>query len=76
MEKDIFEWVDWNQSGDFYITYYNCSFKKDFGPYLKNELVHSIVISYDEGYMSVLRNNNEGTDPVVLNLTLALSSTE
>lgn len=72
MKKDIFEWQDWDVLSELTVQFYNCIFLKDFGPYLKNESVALIAINYYEGLMKVYRDINEGTEPVILNITLAI----
>jgi len=70
MEKEIFEWQQFDYIEDFAIQFEDCIFIKDFGPYHKNEEVKYISIDYQDGIMNVYRDNNDGTEPVELKLEL------
>jgi len=72
MEKDIFEWVDWDEIEKLVIRFYRCTFIKDFAPFHKNDVVDNIIINYAEGIMEVFKTSADNEESITLEITLAV----
>ncbi len=53
MEKQIFDWGDFNVVDDGHYIFYNCTLKQDIGKYKKGEKWDYISINYETGELTI-----------------------
>ena len=51
MEKEIFEWEEWDEISYATLQFYNCTIIKDFGPLKKEKQFETITIDFDAGLL-------------------------
>lgn len=63
MEQEIFSWEQFDELSDQVLQFYNCIFKKDFGPFKDSQNVASISIEFSTGIIKVYLDQDD-TDPI------------
>lgn len=67
MEQDIFSWDSFDEVDDQILQFYNCTFKKNFGPFVLGQNVTSITIEFSTGKIEVYLDS-EDADPIFTGL--------
>ena len=70
MEIELFSYSGWDQNDNHSEQYYNCVFKKDFGPFTQGETCNCIEINVCEG--TLIEYDTEGNKLRQLKLTFAI----
>ena len=66
MEKEWFDWEEWEQVDNFILQFLNCTIKKPFGPYNVGDKVAVICIAFDSGVIECYNNTeNSEEDPFI-----------
>lgn len=56
MEKQLFDWKDWDEMDFLVVEFYNCTFNTDVGKYKKGDKVSSILMDYSNGTIKIYEN--------------------
>jgi len=60
MESELFSYTGWDPVDTMASQYYNCVFKRDFGPFKEGETCNCITIDICEG--TITEYDREGTE--------------
>lgn len=53
MERQLFNWTDWEELGFMILYFYGCTFNKKVGKYNKGDKVEGISVDYSRGTMKI-----------------------
>lgn len=67
MEKELFDWKDWDEMDTLAVYFYECVFKKPIGKFKEGDLVDGIFMEFNKGYMTI----NNGDEEVKYKMTLS-----
>lgn len=70
MEKQIFDWEDWNNLDTAAFQFIDCTIKEDFGPLKKGETYQSISVDFENGFLEAF---NEEKPLIKVNLKLTVA---
>lgn len=73
MESDLFSYTGWDPNDDRSEQYYNCVFKRDFGPFKEGETCNCILIDTSEGVMT--EYDREGNELRKVKIVFAIAPT-
>lgn len=51
MERQIFEWLSWENFENKLYYFYDCTLIKDFGPLKKGEFYDEIIMNVDQAFL-------------------------
>lgn len=69
MEKQLFDWENWDTVDTMVFQFYNCVLKKDIGSHKVNDPIDYIVVNYEDGYLEI----KDVKYPLTLNVSENLS---
>jgi hypothetical protein len=52
----LFDWVVWDGDADTLVTFGDCTLKVPIGPFKAGEVVSSILIDFEHGYIQLFRD--------------------
>jgi hypothetical protein len=75
VEKKLFKWDDWDQTGTACVAFFSCTLVKDIGKYKKGSRISLIEIDYENGKMIFWGDSKDGepAECVVFNLELVVN---
>lgn len=74
MERQLFEWKNWDQLDVAALQFYDCTLKVDIGGgYKKGDSVKSIVVDFNEGFLAIY--DDEGKEVYKAKLKMSLEPT-
>ena len=53
MEKQLFNWIGWDQVDPMVFMFYNCTFNTDVGKYKKGDTASSVLMDYSQGIIQI-----------------------
>lgn len=59
MEREFFDWDNWDELDVTALQFYNCVMKKDVGPIKSGDKINCIAVDFQHGYM--IFYNEDGT---------------
>jgi hypothetical protein len=52
----LFDWVSWDVVSDEILTFHNCTLKVPIGPFKAGDVVPTILIDFEHGYIQLIRD--------------------
>jgi len=59
MERQLFEWENWDEVDVAFLQFYQCKLIVDIGPYKKGDMLSCIAINYQDGVLEVYSDDGE-----------------
>lgn len=73
MEKQWFEWREWDQLDAFIVLFMDCTLIADVGPYKAGQMFDSITMNYEDGTIQFRKTDSE-TDYEDFHFSLVLGA--
>jgi len=70
MEKQFFDWNDWDTIDTMSFQFYDCTLKQAIGKYEKGRVIESILIEFEESRMTFYDEDNHVRDTFKLKLVV------
>lgn len=68
MEKELFEWKEWDPMDTLVLCFYNCTLIKQIGKFPPGFQTSAITMDYEEGKISIYLEDSDTTVSYKLNL--------
>lgn len=72
MEKEFFEYEDWDPLDTLVLCFYNCILLKQIGIFPPGTYVASITMDYEKGYISIYKNIEDSDTEYKYKLKLSI----
>ena len=59
MEKQLFNWIGWDQLDLMMFMFYDCTFNTDVGKYKKGDTASSILMDYSQGIIQIFDESDD-----------------
>ncbi len=70
MERQLFDWANWDVIDEGSYQFYDCVFKVDFGPFKAGQKCDEIVVDYQNGFMQYFDKDGGVITEVKLKLAI------
>ena len=71
MEKQLFDWKNWDENDVGIYIFYDCTLNIDIGRHIKGSQIPSIYMDYQNGIMQFQNDDGMATDKFKLSLTVS-----
>lgn len=70
MERELFDWENWDSLDTAAMMFYNATLKRDIGPHKVGDKFPSIELDFDYGFVRLYDNNDQILGKYRISLTV------